>query len=113
MYSSSVRSKALGLKEAILWLGELGLSNVHIELDCKLVTDDIVDRTNNHAEFGNIMLTCRSFLTYFPNFKISFVRRQANFVAHTLARASKVYASCQVFDLIPSYITTIVMNEII
>jgi hypothetical protein len=47
----------LGLKEAIFWLGELGLSNVHIELDCKLVTDEIVDRTDNQAEFGNIMST--------------------------------------------------------
>jgi hypothetical protein len=100
------------LKEAILWLGELGLSNVHIELDCKLVTDSIMDRTNNRAEFGNIMSTCRSLLTHFPNIKISFVRRQANFVAHTLARASKLYASRQVFDLISSCITTI-MNEII
>jgi len=42
-----LEAEALGLKEAILWHSELGLSNVHIELDCKLVTDSIVDRTNN------------------------------------------------------------------
>lgn len=106
-----LEAEALGLKEAILWLSELGLSNVLIGLDCKLLVDGIVDGTKNQSEFGNIMSTCRSLLTHFPNFKISFARRQANFVAHTLARESKLYASRHVFDWIPSCITTTIMNE--
>jgi hypothetical protein len=108
-----LEAKALSLKEAILRLGELSLSNVLIELDCKLVVDDIVDGTKNQSEFGNIMSTCSSLLTHLPNLKISFARRQANFVALTLARESKLYASRHVFDWIPSCITTIIMNEII
>lgn len=47
-----------------------------------------------------------------PNFKISFVRRQANCVAHSIARTSKLYARQHIFDLILFYISTIVMNEI-
>jgi len=94
-----------------LWLGHLGLSKVHIELDCKVV-DGIVDSSNNQSEFGNIMANCRALLQHFSNFKISFVRRQTNYVAHSLARESQLHARHQVFDLIPSYITTILMNEI-
>jgi len=46
-----VEAEAIGLREAIIWLGELGLSRVLIELDCKLVVDDISDSIINHFEF--------------------------------------------------------------
>jgi len=86
---------------------------VHVELDCKLVVDNIIDRSNNHSEFGNIMATCRAMLQQNSNFTICFVRRQANYVAYSLARTSKLYARHQIFDLFPACITTVVMNEII
>jgi hypothetical protein len=63
-------------------------------------------------EFGSIISECQWLLQHYPNFKISFVRRQANFVAHTLARASRLNARHQEFDLIPSCIETIMRNEI-
>jgi len=85
---------------------------VLIELDCKLVVDSIFYRNSNQAEFGSIISECRSLLKHYSNFKISFVMRQANFVAHTLARASRLNARYQEFDLIPSCIETIARNEI-
>jgi len=91
------------------------MSNVSIELDCKLVVDGILDKSTNQSEFGKIMSDCMMLLSNYPNFKISFVKRQANFVAHSLARASKLYASCHVFDYIsslPSCIFTTLMNKI-
>ena len=39
--------EAIGLRDAISWLGRLDLSKVFIELDCKLVIDSIVDRKTN------------------------------------------------------------------
>jgi hypothetical protein len=45
--------------------------------------------------------------------EIVFVKRQANFVAHSLARASKSYARSQVVNSIPSCIATTLINEII
>jgi len=110
-YPSPLEAEALGLREAISWLGELGLSMVQIELDCKLVVEDIMDKSNNQSDFDNILSSCRSLLQQFPNFKIRFIRRQANFVAHTLARESRLYASHHVFDLIPSCISSIMLNE--
>jgi len=106
-------AEAVGLRDTILWLGQLRLSDVHIELDFKLVVDSICDKNNNQAEFGNIIADCRSLLQQFANFKISFVRRQVNVVAHSLARVSILHARHHVFDLIPSCITNLAMNEII
>lgn len=87
-----------------------------IELDCKLVVDGILDKYTNQSEFGKIMSDCRMLLSNYSNFKISFVRRRVNFVAHSLTRASKLYASYHVFDYISfllSCIFTTLMNEII
>jgi len=109
-------TEACGLKEAIIWLGDMGMSNVSIELDYKLVVDGILDKSTNKSEFGKIMSDCKMLFSNYPNFKISFIKQQANFIAHFLARASKLYASYHIFDYIsslPSYIFTILMNEII
>jgi len=59
------------------------------------------------------MSGCTFLLQKFPNIKIIFVMRQENSFAHSLGRVSKLYARYQVFGLIPSYIVSIVMSEII
>jgi ribonuclease HI len=56
------KAEAMGLKEAIIWLGEIELSKVSIELDCKLVVDDIGDRSVNKSEFDNLLSIYRSLL---------------------------------------------------
>jgi ribonuclease HI len=108
-----LEAEAYALKEALIWLEELGISRVVIELDCMLVVNAINEKLRDSTEFGAIIKQCRLLLDNHPNFKISFIRRQANFVAHTLARASKSYASRQTFELIPSCIVPILMNEVI
>ena len=66
-------AEAIGLRDAISWLGRLGLSN--IELDCKLVDDSIVDKNTNQADFGSIISDGQALLQQHPNFKISFAMR--------------------------------------
>jgi len=61
------------ITKAIFWLGEMGMSNVSIELGCKLVVDGILDKSTKQFKFGKIMC-CRMFLFNYPNFKINFVR---------------------------------------
>jgi hypothetical protein len=83
----------VGLKEAIIWLGEMEVSRMSIELDCKLVVEGVIDSSSNRTELGTILKLCRSLLSFYPNFEISFISRQANCVAYHLARASKLNAS--------------------
>jgi predicted lipoprotein len=52
-------------------------------------------------------------LTLNPNFVVKFTKRQANMVAHKLARAAIVGASCYVVDVLPLCITSLVNNEMI
>jgi hypothetical protein len=47
-------AEARGLKEAIIWLGNRGLTNVSIELDCKQVVDGISNNIGTNSEFGAI-----------------------------------------------------------
>lgn len=40
-------AQALGLSEALLWLSELGVQRVTIELDCKSVMDGVIGNLTN------------------------------------------------------------------
>lgn len=60
---------------------------MHIELDCKLVIESIYDKNDNQAELANIIVGCTSLLQQSTNFKMNFVRRQTNVVAHSLTRS--------------------------
>lgn len=63
------------------------------ETDCKLVVNEIIRPRENLLEFGTIVAHFRQLLSSSPNFQVTFIRRQANLVAHVLARASIFSAS--------------------
>jgi ribonuclease HI len=90
-------AEAIGLYKALLWLRALGIQHVTIELDCKSVVDGVVGNITSVAEHGTIIRKCKTLLNCLQNFKVNFIWRQANLVAHTLARESSLYASSTIF----------------
>jgi hypothetical protein len=68
---------------------------------------------NIFLKLGHIIKECRRLIGHDLNFKINFVKRKTSFDAHSIVGASKSYASSQSFNLIPSCIAIILMNEII
>lgn len=54
---------------------------------------------------------CKNSFISFPNFGLSFFRRQANCTAHVLAREAQIYAGHQIFEHIPTCIQDIVLYE--
>lgn len=64
-----------------------------------------------NSDFGSILISCKTLPSNVQSYTISNVKRQSNLIAHSLARASKLYASSQVFNFTPTCITTILMNE--
>jgi len=104
-------AEARGLKEMINWIGTLRFPSVSIELDCKHVVDGISSNLSTNSMFGAILNTCKVSLISHQNFKISFIRRQANNVVHLLARAPLSYASSHVHDYMSSCIKTTIINE--
>ena len=71
--------EALSLQEATLWICQLHLSHVTIEMDCKSVVDVLND--------------CRRVVSMSDVLPLNFVKRQANHAAHLLARASRLHSS--------------------
>lgn len=82
---SVIEDEALGLHHALQWLINMDVEIVQIELDCKTVVDGLRNRKGNFTELGVVLNKCRTLLQNFPSYQVSFVRRQANIVAHTLA----------------------------
>lgn len=103
--------EALGLLQALRWASEMGIGACIFEIDCKTVVDNIHSSKKDYPEFGVLISGCKSILATRSNFKIDFIRRQANVVAHSLAMVATSLAGPQVFEFIPYCITDIIDNE--
>jgi hypothetical protein len=85
--------------------------SIIIETDWLQVVQAIRSRQKNNTEFGTIIDCCRRILNLYENCSLTYVRRQANRVAHDLAQASRFIAYLQVLNSCPSCIETTIMNE--
>ncbi|EEF52689.1 conserved hypothetical protein [Ricinus communis] len=68
-----------------------------IEVDAKVVVDSFNNPSLDLYEFGSILDVCRSISHSLINVSVSFAKRQANGVAHALAKAARSYASPNVW----------------
>jgi ribonuclease HI len=106
--------EALGLYHAIRWIHELQLINVDFEVDSKRVADYFNKGRGDVTEFGSIMDSSINFCSnYLTNSHVEFIRRQANEVAHALAKAATSSTSFQIFDDIPTCIIDLIFSEMI
>jgi ribonuclease HI len=85
---SVLEGEALALVEAMEEMIQRGLSFVTFESDSKLVVDDISSRQTGVSEFSLLISHIQSLLRPNNYFEVKYVRRQANKVAHYLARAA-------------------------
>jgi ribonuclease HI len=104
-------AEAIGLLEALKWLNTMHTNHVYLETDSMQVVNYLNNKCHDSTEFGIIIETCRNLLLYFEHCKVSYVRRQANRVAHDLAQAARFNASRQVFNYCPPCIEATIMNE--
>jgi ribonuclease HI len=110
---SIIEGEAMALLEAMKTMEQNGFSHVIYETDSKNVVDAIHNLRMGISEFSSIICNIRNVLALNPNFVVKFVKRQANMVAHTLARAAIVWASRYVVDILPLCITPLVNNEML
>lgn len=64
----TVKAKAWGLRQTLMWLLNLCFTWVVIELDNKLVLDDISSKLGHMSEFGSILSACKNL--FFPYYKV-------------------------------------------
>jgi len=113
VYSLEVR-EALGLFHAIQWLSDMQMDNIDFEVDSKITKHAFTAKRDDISEFGHIVEASRSmFHSKFSNSRVEFVRRQANVVAHTLAREATLLASVVVYYAIPNCIESSIINEML
>jgi ribonuclease HI len=78
-----VKGESLALLEVLHVMEQRGLNHVIMETDSKSVVDAICN-----VRGGSFLSQINNILLCNPNFKVKFIKRQANMVAHTLARAA-------------------------
>ena len=82
-------AEAVYLREVIGWCQNVGLDNIDIESDSKLVADSCNDPKDDISEFGMIIRCCRIEALRYHSLDIKFKRRTANEVANLLARTAR------------------------
>ena len=83
---SVFEAEAKGVLEAMKWAAEAAISNVTFETDSMLTFQAITKGTMNYLEVGNMLEDCSKLLKDRPDFSLEFVKKQANKVAHSLAK---------------------------
>jgi ribonuclease HI len=90
--SSHSEAEALSFLEALTFAVNQGMESVIFESDCKLVVDATISTSSPLNEFGDIISRCKTLLPSHSNYYVSYVRRQANRVAHNIARAAPTFS---------------------
>ncbi|CAN1135676.1 hypothetical protein LINPERHAP2_LOCUS8986 [Linum perenne] len=94
--------EAMALYEALVWLQEMSITNIKIELDSQTVCTAINSAEEDLTEFGDIINRCRRLID--QGMKIVFVRRDRNVAAHVLARQSRHSVSPSIGEAPPSWL---------
>jgi hypothetical protein len=82
-------------------------------MNSKSIVDAIHQFRGGVLEFSFIVSNIINILSCNQNFMVKFVKRQANMVAHTLARAAISWSRRCTFEMVPICITQLLNNEMI
>ncbi|CAN1725350.1 hypothetical protein LINPERHAP1_LOCUS28 [Linum perenne] len=85
-FTDAFTVEALAVREALRWAIGRSILLLDIEGDAAMVTKHIRDKKCLHSRAGAIVQECRVLLTRFPSIQCFSVRREANSLAHNVAR---------------------------
>jgi ribonuclease HI len=109
---SVLEGEAMALIEAMEEVIHRGLSFVIFESDSKLMVDAISSRQAGVSDFSILISHIQSLLRLNNYFEVKYVKRQANKVAHSLARAAFSMSRRCIFDSVPPCIDSLLSNEL-
>ncbi|XP_074326804.1 uncharacterized protein LOC141664750 [Apium graveolens] len=108
-----LEAEALGIREALSWVKNMGELKVTVESD-SLVAVNVINGKNNYLlEVGHIIDHCRSLLRVLPSVRLNFIRKQANEVAHGLAKMPCDINCLVTFTSLPTHLDEICNFEMI
>jgi len=104
--------EALRLQAAMEWVRELEFKKVICCLDSKGVVDSLNSQVRDDTKLGSILARCRVNLSGFCNNSyVEFSTREANMVAHELAKVAIYNASSHLYFDILDCIDPLIFNE--
>ncbi|KAK6120766.1 hypothetical protein DH2020_045494 [Rehmannia glutinosa] len=104
-------AEAIGVREALSWITNLGLKKVSFETDAKIVVDGLYSAVGG-SEFDVILSECRQLSADEPDFSVMFVQREGNKVPHELAKRSFSFVSPLVWTCPPPCIINLLLDDI-
>ncbi|CAJ2653028.1 unnamed protein product [Trifolium pratense] len=107
---SIIEGEALALLEAMKAVKDRGITHAIFETDSKNVVDAIHNLRGGTSEFSSLICDIKNVMMFNPNFVVKFIKRQANMVAHTLARAAISWSSRYICETLPPCITPLLNN---
>jgi hypothetical protein len=110
---SVLEGEAVALCEALQALQLRGITHVMIESDSKSLVDALHHLRGGNSEFSSLVSYINTLLLSSPNFSVKFIKRQANMVAHTLARAAISWSSRCSIETLPYCISNLIFNEML
>jgi hypothetical protein len=110
---SILEGESIALIEALKVMEQRGYSHVVFETDSKSVVDAIHHFRGGSSEVSSIVSNIFNILYCNQNFLVKFVKRQANMVAHTFARAVISWSRRVLFETLPLCIMPCLNNEMI
>ena len=74
------------LRDGLTMAAQLGLTNLEVEMDTKIVIDLVLSNANSNCAYSPLLNDCRYLFRKFQQVKMQHVYREVNKVADGLAR---------------------------
>ncbi|XP_074327369.1 uncharacterized protein LOC141665289 [Apium graveolens] len=101
---SVVEAETIGVREALSWIKELRMQDeeITVESDSHITVNAIQKICTNYLEVGEIVEECKQILSSLNRVSVVFIRKNANRVAHEVARIPCLVNSYNVFTSPPT-----------
>lgn len=108
----ALTAEALAAKEGMELAWEMGYDRVILETDCKTLKTLLEDRSGVRSMIGSICFDITELVKNFRNFRVVWVGREANTVAHHCAcRVTATDRSCFWREEIPDWLTDLAATD--
>ncbi|XP_045802642.1 uncharacterized protein LOC123896275 [Trifolium pratense] len=98
---SIIEAEAMAMLEAMKAAIHLHMERISFESDSLIVVKAVHAKHSGSSEFNLLIDNIKNLLVLNPKFELKFVKRQANSVAHLLAKAANSWTRRCLFYVIP------------
>lgn len=111
---SPIQAETLALRDGVVWAATRGFHKIVVEGDSLQIVGALTDASPNLSTIGQIMDDVKHWLPTITEEVCTHIRRQANTVAHRLARFSLSVANqCDWFDSPPLFVAALLLNDLL